>query len=211
MKLATLSKDLGSVIEKAEGDQVRFGDFVLKIGDKAFGVIIVLLAIPSALPTPAPFISTPFGLGIILIAAQLMIGRKALWLPKRVMDAKVSVSAANKMISALNWILEKCEWVIHPRLKWVSTRSGHILLGILMSCCALLMMIPFPLTNTLPAMVIFLLGVSLTEDDGLIAILASVIAVLVILAYIAGFSAVLFFGFQGLEQVVDYLKESLMH
>lgn len=39
------------------------------------------------------------------------------------------------------------------------------------------MLIPIPGTNTLPAMCVFIIGISIAEEDGLIAIIATLLSV----------------------------------
>jgi hypothetical protein len=66
--------------------------------------------------------------------------------------------------------LRRIETLIKPRLRWMHSRAGHSALAIIICIMAILMMIPIPGTNTLPAMAIFIIGVSMSEEDGFIAI-----------------------------------------
>lgn len=57
----------------------------------------------------------------------------------------------------------------------------------------LLMILPIPLTNTLPAVVVFLVGVSLSERDGLIGIVAAAIGIAAVCLYGAIIALVVYF------------------
>jgi hypothetical protein len=205
MKLHTLSKDLENVVKKAD-KHLKFGSFIEAAGDRSFGIILILLSLPSALPLPAAGISTPLGIAIFMVAMQMIFGRESLWLPKKIMKHEVSKKTAGKMVRGLTWILKQAEHIVRPRFIWIHTRPGHIFIGVLVAALSVVMQMPIPMTNTFPAMVIFLLAISLTEDDGVVAVIASVIAVVVIVAYIAGFIAMLFYGFQGLDQFLEYVR-----
>jgi hypothetical protein len=211
MKIPTLSADLEGVINKKDGHHIHIGDFVSVAGDRAFGVVLILLSLPSALPIPAAGISTPLGIIMFLIALQMIFGRETLWIPKKMTKYRLTKKSATKMVHGLGWVLRQAEHIVKPRYYWIHTRAGHVYIGILVALLSIVMQMPIPLTNTLPAMMIFLLAVSLTEDDGLVAVLAGLVASCVILLYIAGFVAIGFYGFQGLDQFLDYLKSTLFN
>ena len=201
MKVYALSRNLEKLIENSNA-HLSIGDFVRATGDKAFGIVLLVLSLPSALPIPATGISTPLGLAMFLIACQMIAGRQTLWLPERIMKIKLSKSQSTKMINGLNWLLKRIEKLFHPRYSWIHRRSGHLFLGCMIAGLSVVMQIPIPLTNTLPAAVIFCLALCLTEEDGLMGILASTLSVVVILVYIFSFTALIIWGVHGVEQAL---------
>ncbi|MCD8482804.1 MAG: exopolysaccharide biosynthesis protein, partial [Verrucomicrobia bacterium] len=104
------------------------------------------------------------------------------------------------------WFFSKVEWIIKPRLRWIGKRSGRVGMGFLVFCMAALMIVPIPLTNTLPAMVIFLIGVGLSEEDGLFAIFACALGVLAVLLYGALIYAFIAFGPEVIGHIKDWLR-----
>ena len=71
---------------------------------------------------------------------------------------------------------------------------------------ACLMILPIPLTNTAPAMVIFIIGVAMTEDDGLGMLAACGLAVCAVLLYIGVFWAISYYGLQGVDELKEIVK-----
>ena len=143
---------------------------VLKLsGDRTFGFLLVLLSLPSALPIPAPGYSTPFGVLILLLGGQMLIGRHQPWLPARFSQHPLKLQTVQGILKAgLPW-LKKIEALARPRWLGVCDHpSGRFVLAIAVSLMAISMMIPIPGTNTLPAMGIFVVGFGLLERDGLI-------------------------------------------
>ena len=67
--------------EAAEGERISFGDLVDAFDGRAYGPLIVLFAAPNMLPVALPGISAVLGAPLILLTAQLMIGRRHPWLP----------------------------------------------------------------------------------------------------------------------------------
>jgi hypothetical protein len=152
------------------------GEMTDAVGDRGFGLLLMILSLPSALPIPAPGYSIPFGIAMSVIAVQIIIGRDAIWLPERIKRFRLNVSFTRKIVSTGAGFLRRTEKLIRPRYRWMHTPLGHSALAIVIFAMAVFMMIPVPLTNTAPAMAIFIIGVSMAEEDGLIAICAFIAA-----------------------------------
>lgn len=148
-------------------------------GERIFGFLFVVLALPSALPVPAPGYSVPFGVLLLVLAIQLIIGSKTPWLPHRMAKHPIKLALAQKFIKAgIPW-LRRIEAITRPRLTYIcTTLPGRVVLGTFISLMAISMMIPIPGTNTLPAMGIFVTGFGLQEDDGAISLAGLVLCVM---------------------------------
>jgi hypothetical protein len=152
---------------------------ILKLtGERSFGLFLVVLSLPSALPVPAPGYSTPFGVLIVLLAAQLAAGRTTPWLPERILQKPIRLKQFQRLVEAgIPW-LQRIEKISRPR--WTplcTTRLGQGLLGTLISLMGLSMILPIPGTNTLPAIGVFVTAFGLMEEDGILCSLGSLICV----------------------------------
>ena len=205
----SLAQTLENIHIEANEGGPSIGELTNAVGDKGFGVLLMLLALPSALPIPAPGYSIPFGVAMAIIAIQIFIGRQSIWLPKRIMAFRVHPRLANKMLKSGAAFLRRIETLIKPRLRWMHSRAGHSALAIIICIMAILMMIPIPGTNTLPAMAIFIIGVSMSEEDGFIALGAIGCALLA--ATLSGVVLYLFFseGPQAAAAVEDWIRAQL--
>ncbi|MEY2977118.1 MAG: exopolysaccharide biosynthesis protein [Prochlorotrichaceae cyanobacterium] len=149
--------------------QVTLGDLFTIAGDRTFYFLFLLLALPSALPLPAPGYATPFGLVIFLLAVQWMTGSHQPWIPRAWREKGINRQQVEKIVKAgLPW-LRRIEALSRPRLHWVC-RPGpsHWLIGLAIVLMSISMMIIIPGTNTLPAMGIFVVSFGLFDDDGAI-------------------------------------------
>lgn len=175
-------------------------------GERLFGVLLVTLALPSALPLPAPGYSIPFGVALLFLAVQLIAGRRTPWLPERWLQRSVALGTAQKVVRAgLPW-MRRVEWFCRPRLTRIcSTFAGRVVIGVFIALMAISMIIPVPGTNTIPAMGIFVAGFGLIEDDGLIALLGLAICVIGGAISISIFIALLW----GTTSLYDYLQTLL--
>jgi hypothetical protein len=205
-----LSNTLKELIARDEsGADVSFADVFQRIGDRGFGLLLVILALPSALPLPAAGYSTPFGIILAILALQMIFGRKSPWIPEWAGKHKLSGGFIEKMLGMSAKFFGYLEVFVRPRMRWVGSRAGLPIMGVLVLIMACLMILPIPLTNTFPAFVIFLIGVGLTEEDGLFCLGASALATVSVALY--GYVIYLFitFGVEGVERLKDIIKSAL--
>lgn len=170
--MSQLSQDLHQFfIEEPPAEQVTLASVLELAGERTFGFLFVLLALPSALPIPAAGYSVPFGIVMLLLAAQLIVGAKTPWLPSRIMHRPIAIKRVQGFVkSGIPW-MQKIERVSKPRLTPVCTsRVGQVFIGLAIALMSVSMMIPIPGTNTLPAMGIFVTGFGLLDDDGAISL-----------------------------------------
>ncbi|PWU05674.1 MAG: hypothetical protein C5B43_02965 [Verrucomicrobia bacterium] len=172
-----LSTRLNVLLHEIENSQkpISIGHMIEVTGSKGFGILILLLSMPSALPMPVPIFSIPFGLAIACLLIQMLFGRKTPWLPKKVNDTTISISAAKSMLKSGIKILNKVEHLIHPRWTWFCYNKFAYIILFILTCVLIL---PFPLTNTAPALILFLFSVGLIENDGIICLIAFLIGIL---------------------------------
>ena len=205
--MAKLSTELTSFFFKEQRSSHVTLEEILKIaGNSIFGFLFVILSLPSALPVPAPGYSIPFGILMLILAVQLMMGRKKPWLPKKMANHPIKLETVQKFLKGgIPW-LQKIEAITRPRLPYVCTTvPGQLILGIAIALMSIFMMIPIPGTNTLPAIGIFVVGFGLMEDDGVISLggLGICLTAAVLIGSI--FTALIWGG----SSLIDYIKAFL--
>ncbi|MBS3952824.1 MAG: exopolysaccharide biosynthesis protein [Methylomicrobium sp.] len=170
--MAQLSKDLQRYFfEESPGDPLTLANVLRLAGERTFGFLFVLLALPSALPVPAAGYALPFGLVLFLLAVQLLIGSKSPWLPGWIINRPIALSRLQAFVKhGIPWI-RRIEGLTKPRLTPLcSSGPGRALISCAVALMALFMMVPVPGTNTLPAIGIFVTGLGLLHDDGAISL-----------------------------------------
>ncbi|MEQ9485246.1 exopolysaccharide biosynthesis protein [Coleofasciculus sp. F4-SAH-05] len=205
--MARLSVELQRYFfEEDRQPQVRLADILSFAGERIFGFLFVILSLPSALPVPAPGYSIPFGIVMLILAFQLIIGAKRPWLPQKVMNGRMKLETVQGLVKGgIPW-LKKIEAIARPRLAYICTSlTGRVVIGVAIALMSISMMIPIPGTNTLPAIGIFVTGFGLIEDDGAISLGG---LVLCLLGGILSISVLLAVWFGG-ASLVDWLKDVL--
>ena len=98
------------------------------------------------------------------------------------------------------------EHLIKPRQRWIRSKAGQAALATVIIIMACLMMLPIPLTNTFPAMVIFMIGIGLSEEDGLLAIAAFAVGIAAVALYGVIIYLVITQGPEAAEGIKDWIK-----
>ncbi|WP_443029142.1 exopolysaccharide biosynthesis protein [Spirulina sp. CS-785/01] len=207
--MAKLSIELNRYLFAEDHSQpkVRLADFLALAGERGFGVLFVVLSLPSALPVPAPGYSIPFGIVIFVLTVQFMVGVKSPLLFPQLANRGVKWETAQKFVQRGTPWLKRFEGVAKPRLTWVCTTiPGRLVLGTAIALMSISMMIPIPGTNTLPALSIFITGLGLVEDDGVISLGGLLTSVLILILMVSVILAAIYGG----TSLIDYLKDLLM-
>ncbi|MFQ4137113.1 exopolysaccharide biosynthesis protein [Nodosilinea sp. PGN35] len=202
--MARLSTELNRYFfEEVTTPQVSLKEILTLAGERTFGFLFVVLALPSALPIPAPGYSTPFGIVIFLLALQLIAGRTRLWMPEGWNHRQFDLVSVQKIVKAGTPWLRRLEAISRPRLTFVcTTLPGRTVIGIAIALMAISMMLPIPLTNTLPAIGIFVTGFGLLDDDGAISLGG------LVLCLMGGIltTLILTFGYEAVKAGIDFIR-----
>jgi hypothetical protein len=148
-----------------EGEKVSFGWVVNRLGSRAFGVIILLMALPNIIPQ-VPGFSTIFGLLIMLPAMQLVLGLRQMWLPSYLARIKLPTSKVAAVVTlAIPWV-SKFEKLVKPRLIFFTLPPMENVIGGLVLLLGFILFLPIPGGNWLPAMACGMFALGMLERDG---------------------------------------------
>ena len=206
--MARLSAELHRFFfETEQPPTVTLVDILAIAQERVFGFLFVLLALPSALPVPAPGYSIPFGIVIFLLAVQLMRGAQQPWMPQRFAKHPIPLQQVQGILkTGLPW-LKRIEAITRPRYTPICTSvTGRLVMGCAIALMAISMMIPIPGTNTLPAIGIFVTGFGLLEDDGAISLAGLVLCLCGAAVSISILAAVIWGGASLLDLLKDWLR-----
>ncbi|GAA4418685.1 exopolysaccharide biosynthesis protein [Acidovorax lacteus] len=160
-----LSVVLLQLAQDRSRSRVSVADLLALLGDRAIGALMFIFAAPNILPVP-PGVSAILGAPLIFLSAQWMLGMRP-WLPKLVRERSLS----REDFAALTWRvvpwLGKAERLLRPRYGFLAKPPMENLVGAVCLLLALVLVLPIPLGNTLPALSISLLALGVLERDGL--------------------------------------------
>jgi len=166
------------LIDEAPKDKVDLDWFLGHLQKRAFGLLLLVLAIAILVP----------GLGIVASvviafpAVEMMLGRDRPTLPrfltKRAFATERFTKSAARALPVLRAVerISRSRW--HPPLE--ATKRAVGLLVLLLSISGIW---PLPLINVLPAVTIALLAVAYLQEDGLLLAAAFAIGILSLLVF----------------------------
>lgn len=150
--------------------EVSMGLIMERFDGRAMGGLLLIFGLACMLPLP-PGGTTIFGAPLVLLAPQLVIGSRTPWLPDRLRRRTVATASLKQgMPRVLTW-LRRLEAVSRPRLSFLFGSVGQRLIGLICTVLALVLILPIPLGNILPATALSVLALALVQRDGALAIL----------------------------------------
>ena len=163
-----LSEELELILREFEVEKVTLREVMAVLQGRGFILLMLLLSLPFCTPIPLPGLSTPLGCVILLIAIRLALGRKP-WLPARFLDLRLPPATFRRVFAFTRRLVLGFERLLRPRLPWVtaSPRLQQLhALPIVLCAIFLLLPLPVPFSNVIPAWAIILLAAGLLERDG---------------------------------------------
>jgi hypothetical protein len=149
------------------------GDLGEVSGEKSFAVTILLLMFVAALPVPTAGITDLFAVITIVVAIQLVLGRRVLWLPTRWRRRELGPLTLGR---AVPFIVRRIQWFegfSRPRGAWAFRRGAMRVLGLAIIPCAVgtILSPPFSGLDTLPALGAVAIALGIILEDVLVVVI----------------------------------------
>lgn len=168
-----------------------------QLADRGLLMLCMVLTVPFLLPVSIPGSSTPFGLLIAIVGFSIMMDHQP-YLPSKIVDKQISAHQLRPVLEKGSQLFAKIERWIHCRVP-VMTESAFITrfngFMIITNAGLLMIPLPLPLSNTIPAYGVLFVAAGMLQRDGYLVILGYAMALLSILY----FSLVAFAGMLGLQ------------
>ncbi len=176
-----LSELLEDLFADADGGRtVTVREIAERVQERGFGLLLVLLALPTLIPVLPPGTSGVVGALYVLLAVQMLAGQERPWLPRRLLAYRLPPRTAEGLRTRGVQILRRMERFSRPR--W--TPLGDVAL---LRVCALFVLamgvvlfLPLPFLNTLPGLAMLAMGVGLVNRDGILLLVGMGIALFVL-------------------------------
>jgi hypothetical protein len=146
------------------------------LGDRSLAALLVLFSAFNLLPLP-PGATAITGVPLIIFSSQLIWGNRRAWLPNFLKNRSISPDQFRR---SMEWIIPRLiriEKAIKPRYWPFWRRRGDRIIGIMALILAIVVTLPIPLGNWLPALSTALLGLSLVERDGILLAIGGAVGV----------------------------------
>lgn len=163
-----LSAQLRELADREEHSELTLGGLMDELQGRVYTLLLLVLALPMCQPVPLPGLSTPFGVAIALLGLRFALSQRP-WMPKRLLATKLSGNFFPAVMRGGACVLGIFEKLLHPRLTAAfEFAQMRFLAGAVVCLCGLLLLLPLPIpgTNMLPALTVILTAAAFSERDG---------------------------------------------
>jgi hypothetical protein len=158
---APISRIVAEVAARFPGERISLGDMAEAFGDRAFGLLILILLLPSLLPGMASVFGTP----VLILGVQMGLGRRVPKLPAFIARQSIKRADLLRLAGSSSRWLGKVERFVKPRPGFFTSPAGDRLFGWLTAYVALMLILPGPGTNGPPAFGNIVMALGLVEHD----------------------------------------------
>lgn len=170
-----LSEVLSAIAADETRERIAVGDLLKVMRERAFGPLMLIFALPNVLPTP-PGTSSVLGAPLVFLTAQLALGWSP-WLPPLIARRSIARKDFAAFVSKATPWLARAEKLLRPRLGALAHPPAENIVGVMCFVLALILVLPIPLGNMLPALAISVLALGILERDGVWILAGMAIAV----------------------------------
>jgi len=150
----------------ARSDTITLGELSDQMEERAFGLLLLVLSLPCCLPF-VYLLPQIVALPMSVLSTQMASGRAAPWLPETLRKRTMRVDSISDVIARSKKYGGWLETLAHPRLVFMTGPRATRIVGGLLTIPCLSVLVPLPLTNTVPGFGVALTSVGLIERDGL--------------------------------------------
>ncbi len=158
-------------------ERISLGHLIEGFGNRAFGALLFIFAVPVSLPIAIPGISAVLGAPLLFLSWQLMRGREQPWLPEVMRSRSFRRCDFAKMLLRVLPALRRVERLVGPRLAWLTGGRGERVIGFIAFVLAVILFLPVPFGNSIPGLAIAVLALAVLERDGVAAIAGTLIGI----------------------------------
>ncbi|HLT76150.1 MAG TPA: exopolysaccharide biosynthesis protein [Ferrovibrio sp.] len=162
-----ISEIVGELCQGEADDRITLEDLLSAFGLRAFGLLVLVFALPNGVPAPiAPGLSAILGAPLLLIGVQMVLGFNSPWFPLSWRARSFRrADVARLLRPAIPWLV-RLERYIRPRLPVLTGWAARRLIGAMVLWNAFLLSLPVPFGNLIPAWAIILTAIGQVERDG---------------------------------------------
>ena len=146
-------------------------EFLNGLETRSYAFAIAALDVINVVPTGIPWLSTVTGVPMFLLVIQYFLGRPAPSLPPFIGRRGLSRGKLQDFLGRARRHIARLENAVHPRRDWWVSGLPRRALLVAWLLLIVLLALPVPFDNLLPAVAILFFCLALLEGDGVMAML----------------------------------------
>lgn len=151
--------------EDQHRERIYFSDLFGAMKEGAVVVLILLFALPNAVPVP-PGTSAILGAPLLFLTIEWMLGTRP-WLPRLLARRSMARITFASMLHRASRLLSKADRLLTPRFQTLSGPLSRRFIAGLCVVLAMIILLPIPFGNMPPAWAISIITLGVLRRDGL--------------------------------------------
>lgn len=166
---------LETLLRATPTDHVTLDWLIARLGERSFGIVLLLLAIVGLLPG----LSAIAAILLMVVAGQMILAHHTPVFPRLVGARRVATRRLAKLVRRIVPVLRWLERFIRPR--WITPlATTRRAVGVVVVLLGAGLLVPVPLSNIPPALAILLIAFAYLEEDGVLLCTALLLALVMI-------------------------------
>jgi hypothetical protein len=195
---APISRLIAEVVERCPGERITLGEMAEAFGDRAFGLLILMLCLPGLLPGMASIFGTP----MLILGVQMGLGFRQPKLPGFIARQSPKRTDVMRLSSGSSKLLARVERYVRPRPGPFTNNTADKVVGWLTAYAALMLILPGPGTNGPPAFGTIVMSLGVVENDSKVVGIGIVATILANIFATAVLLAIVWFGVEALGYII---------
>lgn len=158
---------LRDAMDAQQGDDITLDTLLVPLRSRAFGVLLLVLAIPNFIPVPIG-IGGIMGVLVVLLGLQMLCGLEHPLVPARWRRKTMHRTRVEQFLKRSAKVTCRLERWCRPRLEPLSVRPWALLSGLALVILGILLALPIPFTNYVFGAVLLAFAFALIEHDGVL-------------------------------------------
>jgi hypothetical protein len=170
-KRAALLPTLDRLFAGPRESVLTLDEFLGGLETRSYALAIAVLDVINCVPTGIPWLSTVTGVPMFLLVIQYFLGRPVPSLPSFIGRRGLPRGRLQDFLARARRRIEQLENAVHPRHDWWVSGLPRRALLVTWLLLIVLLALPVPFDNLLPALAILFFCLALIEGDGVMAML----------------------------------------
>lgn len=153
--------------EEAGEEGFTLKEIMDRLDERAFGAVLFMLALPCCIPF-LYIVPQIVSLPMMALAAQMALGREEPWLPNALANRRIDKEGLTNTARGgrkwFGWV----EVIARPRLTFLTGKAPERVIGLILCVFCASILVPLPMTNTVPGFAVAAASFGLIQRDGLL-------------------------------------------
>ena len=152
---------------KPEEGKTTLSEIIEEFHENGLLMTMIFFSLPVAIPLPyPPGFTTIIGIPIMILAVQMIFGVKEVKLPSKIKYYSINNSTLRKISIKVIPIAKFIENHIKPRFDFAKSTYCEQFVGVVSLIASILIILPLPWANSIPAIGISIMSLGLLGRDG---------------------------------------------